>query len=258
MSPAEGMPKAREAAMRAIEFDPNSAEAHSSLALIRGLYDWQWQESETLYLRAIELNPGYSTAHHWLGIDCYALLGRLDEAAAELEIAHQLDPLSIILREGLAFVKLLARDYDGAIAGYQELVKNDPAFYKGFTGLGRAYAQQGNYLDALRLLDKGRSMAGDMPNILAAMGQDYALGGETARAREGLAKLARMAQTNYIPTTAFAIIHLGLGEHDRALEWLEKGLAVHDPPLASLKMHPVYDPLRGHPRFDALLRALNF
>ena len=133
---------------------PKSAEAHSSLALIRGLYDWQWQEAEVLYLRAIELNPGYSTAHHWLGIDCYALLGRLDEAAAELEIARQLDPLSSILREGLAFLKLLAHDYEAAIAGYKELIKDDPTFYKGYTALGRAYAQQGNYLDALRLLDR--------------------------------------------------------------------------------------------------------
>jgi TolB-like protein/Flp pilus assembly protein TadD len=258
MSPDEGMPKAREAATRAIEFDPNSAEAHSSLALIRGLYDWQWQEAEALYLRAIELNPGYSTAHHWLGIDCYALLGRVEEATAELEIARQLDPLSSILREGLAFLKLLAHDYEGAAAEFHLLIKDDPSFYKGYTGLGRAYAMQGNYLDALRLLDKGRSMAGDMPNILAAMGQVYALGGEPARAREGLAKLARMAKTNYVPSTAFAIIHLGLGEHDRALDWLEKGVAVHDPPLTSLNVHPVYDPLRAHPRFQALLRALKF
>src|SRR5438309_1639952 len=153
MSPAEGMPKARDAATRAIEFDPHCAEAHSSLALIRGVYDWQWQEAEALYLRAIELNPGYSTAHHWLGIDCYALLGRFEEAARELETARQLDPLSSILLEGLALLKLLARDYEGAAAGYMELIQNDPAFYKGYTGLGRAYAQQGNYLDALRLLD---------------------------------------------------------------------------------------------------------
>ena len=258
MSPADGMPKAREAATQAIAIDPGSAEGYSSLALIRGLYDWQWKESEALYRRAIELNPGYATAHHWLAIDCHAVLGNLDQAAAGLETARQLDPLSGIIREGQALLRLLARDYPDAVRRYRELIAADPDFYKGYTGLGRAYAQQGNYLDALRMLDQGRSMAGDIPNILAAMGQVYALGGEPDRAREMLARLERMARTAYIPSTAFAIVHLGLGEHERALYWLEQGLAVHDPPLAALYTHPVYDPLRAHPRFQALLAALNF
>jgi serine/threonine-protein kinase len=108
------------------------------------------------------------------------------------------------------------------------------------------------------LLDQGRAMAGDIPNILAAMGQVYGLGGEKERAREMLERLAGMARTGYVPSTSFAIVHLGLGELDRALDWLEKGLAVHDPPLCSLNVHPVYDPLRGEPRFQRLLAALGF
>lgn len=256
--PVEGMSIAREAATRAIALDPQSAEAHTSLGLIRGLYDWQWQEAELLFRRAIQLNPGYATAHHWLAVDCHAILGRLEEASAGIELARQLDPLSGIVREGQAFMKMMARDYEGAIAGYRELIAADPDFYKGYTGLGRALALQGNYLDALRMLDKGRAMAGDMPNILAAMGQVYALGGETDRARDMLAKLESLAKTAYVPSTAFAVVHLGLGEYEVALDWLEKGLAVHDPPLTSLNAHPVYDPLRGHPRFNALLCALNF
>jgi serine/threonine-protein kinase len=258
MHPSEGILKAREAATRAIAIDRNSAEAHASLALIRGLYDWEWAESESLYRRAIELNPGYATAHHWLAIDCHAILGRLEEAAAGLEIARQLDPLSSIVREGQAFLHIVAHDYEGAIASYRQLVAADPDFYKGYTGLGRAYALQGNYMDALRMLDQGRAMAGDIPNILAAMGQVYGLGGETERARDMLAKLERLRQTAYVPSTAFAVVHLGLGEYERALDWLEKGLAVHDPPLTMLYAHPVYDPLRGNPRLDALLRALKF
>src|SRR5258705_6790919 len=145
---------------------------------------------------------------------------------------------------------MMARVYQGAIAGYRELIAADPDFYKGYTGLGRAFALQGNYLDALRMLDQGRAMAGDIPNILAAMGQVYGLGGETDRAREMLGKLEGLARTAYVPSTAFAVVHLGLGEYERALDWLEKGLAVHDPPLTSLYAHPVYDPLRGHARFD--------
>jgi serine/threonine-protein kinase len=258
MNPAEGMTKARESATRAIALDPNSAEAHCSLGLIRGVYDWQWQESEQLFVRAIELNPGYSTAHHWLSVDCLAMVGRLEEACVELEIARQLDPLSSIIREGQAFLKLLARDYESAAEGYRALIAEDPDFYKGYTGLGRAYAQQGNYLDALRMLDQGRAMAGDIPNILAAMGQVYALGGEPTRAREILGQLERIARAAYIPSSAFAIVHIGLGEYDKALDWLERGVTLHDPPLSALNTHPVYDPLRSHPRFPAILRALNF
>jgi tetratricopeptide (TPR) repeat protein len=258
MNPSEGMPKAREAATRAIALDPHSAEAHTSLAIIRGLYDWQWRESEQLFLRAIELNPGYATAHHWLGVDCYANLRRFEEAAAELAIARQLDPLSGIIREGEGFLRLLQRDFDGAAAAYRDLVAAEPDFYKGYTGLGRAYALQGNYMDALRMLDRGREMAGDIPNILAAMGQVYALGGETERAREMLAKLERIARTGYMPSTAFAVVYLGLGEQERALDCLERGLSMHDLPLTALYVHPLYDPLRPHPRFQAILRALNF
>lgn len=256
--PAEGMPKAREAAARAIAIDPHSAEAHTSLALIRGVYDWEWEDCESLYRRAIELNPGYATAHHWLAIDCHAPLGRSKEAAAGLETALQLDPLSSIIREGFAYLKVQTRDYDGAVEGYRQLIVSDPDFYKGYTGLGRAYAQKGDYLEALRMLDQGRSMAGDIPNILAAMGQVYGLGGEPDRARQMLEKLDRMASTGYIPSTAFAVAHLGLGEYEPALDWLERGLLVRDPALCSLKVHPVYDPLRGHPRFAKLLAALNF
>jgi len=258
MSPEEGMPRVREAAARAIELDPHSAEAHSSLALMRGRYDWDWAGAEALYLRAIELNPGYATAHHWLAVDCYALLGRFEEAAAELAIASQLDPLSSILREGRLFLQLLARDYDGAAEGARELIRDDPGFYKGYTSLGRAYAMQGKYLDAVRMFDQGRAMVGDMPNILAAIGHAYGLAGEPARAREVLARLTDSARTRYVPSTAFAILYLGLGENERALDWLERGLMRRDPPLASLKVHPIYDPLRDHPRFQSVLCALKF
>jgi TolB-like protein/Flp pilus assembly protein TadD len=258
MKPAEGTQKAREAAERAIAIDPHSAEAHSSLGLIRALYDWKWEEAEALFHRAIELNPGYATAHHWLGVDLYALLGRLDEASAELEIARQLDPLSSIVREGQAYMLLLARDFDGAVESYKQLVASDPDFYKAYTGLGRAYSLQGNYLDALRMLDHGRAMAGDIPNILSAMGHVYALGGEQDRAREMLARLERMSRAAHVPSTAFAVVSVGLGEHERALDWLEKGVEARDPALTVLKGHPIYDPLRGYPRFHNLLRTLNF
>ncbi|MEO8595271.1 MAG: hypothetical protein ABI759_18260 [Candidatus Solibacter sp.] len=255
-SPLSGMPKAKAAATRAIELDPTLAEAYTSLALIRSHYDWEWDEARTLYLRAIELNPGYATAHHWLGIDWYALNGCFDEARANIAAALQLDPLSGIIREGSVYINFLERKYDEAVKGYLEIIREDPTFYKGYTSLGRVYAQQGKYLDAIRMLEKGRSLAGDVPNLLAAMGQVYALGGEPQRARDLLAQLQQRQQTSWVPSTVFAILHLGLGEHDRALDWLERGCCQHELPMTSLRVHPVYDCLRPSPRFQEILRQM--
>jgi len=256
VSPAEGMPLAKSAATRAVELDPDLAEAYTSLALIRSVYELEWEEAEKLYRRAVVLNPGYATAHHWYAVDFCAMQGRFPEAEANLEIAGQLDPLSQIIREGYAFLRLLQRDYEGAVRRYRELIEFDPAFYKAYTSLGRAYIQQGRYLDAIAMLEKGRTMAGDIPNILGAMGQVYALAGEASRAREVLGTLTELARRMYVPATVFAVVYIGLGEYEGALDWLEMGYERRDTPLVALKVHPIYDPLRGRPRFESLLARM--
>ena len=255
-SPAEGMPLAKSAASRAVELDPELAEAYTSLALIRSVYELEWDEAEKLYRRAMALNPGYATAHHWYAIDFCAMRGRFAEAEASLEIAGQLDPLSNIIREGCAFLRLLQRDYEGAVRGYRELIESSPAFYKAYTSLGRAYIQQGRFLDAIAMLEKGRTMAGDIPSILGAMGQVYALAGEASRAREVIGTIAELARRMYVPATVFAIVYIGLGEYEGALDWLELGYERRDTPLVALKVHPIYDPLRGLARFEALLARM--
>jgi len=256
MHPAEGVPQAKAAAERAIALDPDLAEPHASLAFIRGLYEWEWEDAERLYQRAIALNPGYATAHHWLGCDHYAMLGRFDEALDEIAIAMQLDPLSGIIQEARAYIFMLRGEHEAAIAAYRELQAFDPAFYKGYTSMGRAYAQMGRYAEALAMLEKGRSLAGDLPSILGAMGQVCALSGDERRARGLLAELERLAQTRYVSSTSFALVWLGLGEKAKALDWLEKGCGLRESSLATLKVHPVYDWLRGEPRFQELLRRL--
>ena len=211
MHPAEGFPQAKAAAQRAIALDPELGEPHASLAYIRVAYDWQWDEAELLYLQAIALNPGYATAHHWLGVDHYAMLGRFDEAQAELNIAQQLDPLSAIILEGRGYILMLRRDYQAAIEAYRELMSKQPSFYKSYTSMGRAYILMGRYQEGLAMLEKGRTIAGDLPSILAAMGQTYALLGDLPRARESLLELERLAQLKYVPAASFAIVHLGSG-----------------------------------------------
>lgn len=254
--PAEGVSKVRAAAERAVALDPDLAEAYPALAEIRCACEGKWKEGECLYRKAIALNPGYATAHHWLGIDCLAMLGRFEEAALEVEIAIGLDPLSPILYEARAFLRMLQRQYEEAIRGYREILEFDPSFFRAFTGMGRAYAQMGRYVEALAMLEKGRSLGGEVPNILAAMGQVFALSGDHASARGVLARLEARSREVYIPSTCFAVVHLGLGERERALDWLEKGCAQGEMTLEILKVHPIYDDVRDEPRFQAVLRRL--
>ena len=258
LHPTKGVPKVRAAATRAIELDPTLADAYPSLAVIRAHWDREWQDAEDLYRKAIGLNPGCATAHHWLATDFLAVVGRLDEGELELEIALQLDPLSSIIHEGRASFSIWRRQYDEAVRRYCEIREFDPTFYKAYTGLGRVYALQGKYTDALAMLEKGRALAGDVPNILGAMGEIFALSGDTASARGILAELTARALDSYVPSTCFARVHSGLGEVERALDWLEKGCDQRELPMAMLKVHPVYDPLRDEPRFRAVVERMRF
>jgi serine/threonine-protein kinase len=256
LPPREVMPKAKAAALRAIELDPTLAEAHTSLGSITGLHEWRWNEAERHYRRAIELNPGYVTAHHWYGCDFLVLLGRFEEACREMEIARRLDPLAPVINESLGLLLVLTRRYDEALEKYLELQELDPYYYKCYTGLGRTYIQQGLYAQAIEMLSRARTLAGDVPFILGAMGQAYALDGREAEARALLARLEAMACERYVPSSTFALIHCGLGEKDRALDWLERGYQRAELPLAALGVHPAYDCLRGESRFTALLKKV--
>jgi serine/threonine-protein kinase len=256
MHPRDAMPRAKSAVLEALELAPHSAEAHCSYGLIRSLYDWQWEEAEAFYLRSLELNPGYATAHHWYAIDYLAMLGRFEQAEREISVACRLDPLSMIIQEGPAYLLTISRRYDEAIESFRDLIRRAPDFYKLYTSLGRAHSLKGDYGEAIGLLQKGRGLAGDVPNILGALGQTYALAGRPAEARGLLQELGALAAERYVPSTCFALIHAGLGENAEALQWLERGCEAHELPLTSLKVHPAYDGLRQEPRFDALLRTM--
>jgi serine/threonine-protein kinase len=254
--PTEAMPKARSSAETALSLDPMLAEAHTSLGLIRSAYDWEWADAGKHYRRAMELNPGYATARHWYAVDYLAMLGRNAEAFAENEVACQLDPLSPIILEGKGFVRLLAGEYDAAFDLLQELADLEPAFAKAFAAMGRVRIQQGRYEEAIALLRKSREMGGDVPNVVAALGQAYALAGNRDQARALVGELRSLAERCYISSTCHAIVHLGLGENDTALDWLERGCARRDLSLITLKVHPVYDSLRHDPRFQRLVTLM--
>ena len=252
------MEKAKAAARHALELDPASAEAHASLGLILTIYDWSWREASNAFVTSLKLNPGYASAHHWYGIDHLAMLGRFDHARDELEIAMQLDPLSGIIREGLGAINTLSRKYDEAIEIFKELLTLDPSFYKAYSSLGRAYLQKHRFREAIENLEKALSLAGEVPNVLGAVGQAYGLSGDHARARAVLAKLKDASLRRPVPSTCFALIHLGLGQKDAALDWLERAADRRETPIIAIKVHPAYDDLREEPRFGALLQRLGF
>ncbi len=254
--PADVIPTAKSAALRALELDPSLAEAHSSLGLLSALYEWKWAEAEAHFRRALQLNPGYATAHHWLSTDLLALVGRLDEGFTEIDVAHQLDPLSPIIHEGRGYLYMLARRYEESAAHHRLMRAAHPNFYKSYTSLGRTLLQMGLYREAIEHLQKAREMGGELPSILGAMGQAYGLEGNSAEATRILNRLNEMSRGRYVPSTCFALVHLGLGERERALEWLELGIDQREFPLTSVGTHPAYDSLRQEPRFRMILERL--
>ena len=256
LAPPTVMSQAKAAALRALELDPELGEAHTSLALILSHYEWQWAEAGAHYRRAIELSPGYVTAHHWYSCDYLALLGRVDEAVAESKLAIELDPLSFVMSESLAYVLLLARRFDESLDQLRKVTELEPYFYKGYTHAGRIYIQTGRYTEAIEMLERGRALAGDLPTVLGALGQAHALAGNPAKARAILVELAERTKTGHVPATVFALIYLSLGDRDRSLACLEAGCDRHEPTVAALKVHPAYDALRGEPRFAALIRRI--
>ena len=252
LPPSETVPRAKEAALRALEIDPDLGEAWTSLALISGIYEWDRKEAERCYRRGILLNPGYATVHHWYSSDHLATLGRLDEAEAEIALARQLDPWSTIIVEGVAYLQLLRGKHDAAIATHKEGLAIDPKFYKTYTSIGRVLIQKGQYAEAIEYLEKGRSLDASVPNILGALGQAYALLGNRAKAHEFLAQLKESG-----PLVPRAIIHIGLGEKEKALDALERACERRETPLNQLRVHPLYDPLRESPRFQAILERIH-
>jgi serine/threonine-protein kinase len=254
--PAEAMPKARKAAQRALEINPQSAEAYASLALIEAVYDWDWVQAGEHFRQAIGLQPGYATAHHWYGVDYLANLARFDEAVASMQRAIHLDPLNPAMQDSLGYVLVLARRYDEALGVQLELLDLDTNNYKAFAALGRIYIQQGLFDRAADALGRAHFLAGDLPGILAALVQAQALLGRQEEA-EGIAdRLLYPSGSRYVPHASQSIACLGLGERARALELLEKALACRESALVALAVHPVYDPLRTEPRFQDILRRI--
>ena len=259
VAPTQGAPRAKEAVMKALEIDDTLAEALTSLASIREDYDWDWAGAERDYRRALELDPNYPTAHHWYSL-FLAKMGRHQEALEEIRRARELDPVSLIINVNIGQQLQFARQYDRAIEEFQAVVEANPNSSLAHSSLAWGYLYKGRVDEALTEFQKAQELAGESvdPNDLAALGVGYASSGERAKAREILAQLQKLSQQRYVSAAEFAYIHVALGENDRALMYLEKAYQDRSSYVTYLNVDPFYDPLRDDPRFQSLLRRLNF
>jgi serine/threonine-protein kinase len=256
MSPAEGMPKARAAAQKAMELDDTLGEAHLSLALVRTYYDWDWAGADQEFRRAIELNPNYAEAHHWYS-HYFLAIGRIDNSYQQSIRALELDPLSPDLAWHLGFHYYLAHNYDSAIEQTNKALELDPNSAPARLYLAVAYEQKGMFPQALAELQKARSAVPTSPFGLHRLAHLYALSGNRAEAKKILEQLEELSKHRYVSASSLAVICAGLGDKVAALTWLEKAYEEHAFDLSILKLDPVFDGLRSDPRFRDLVRRLN-
>jgi serine/threonine-protein kinase len=252
-SPREWRPRAREAAIRALQIDPALAEAHATLGYVRH-YDWEWEAAEQSFRRAIALNPSNPLARIW-----YANLlsgrRRVDEALVQVNAASELDPLSPVVGTNQAWVLSNARRYAEAIAVLEAIVARDPSYVQAHARLAGTYAFAGRLAESVAAAETANRLAGGSPATRAGLAQALALAGrrqEAVRLLDGL--LAERAR-QYVPPGAIANVYVALGHMDQALRWLDQSHAERANNNAYLAVEPIFDSLRPHPRFQALLRA---
>lgn len=252
--PGEFTPKARAAALRALQIDSNLAEAHTSLALIAQNYDYDWQTAEQEFRRAIQFDPQYATAHQWYA-ESLSFQGRFDEAFTESERARQLDPLSLIIATDYAAALYYSRQYDRAIEQFRAVQAMEPDFPRAHM-VTFAYVEKGMYTEALA--EAGKWHHSDGTPVWEIHAFIYARQGRKRQARHALSKWEQWRKGRGSPTTfAPVLAYVALGLNDEAIALLQKSCSEHSNAVVEIKVAPFYDPLRGDPRFQEILRRVH-
>jgi TolB-like protein/Tfp pilus assembly protein PilF len=253
--PQDCFPKAKAAAERALALDDTLAEAHTSMGQLLS-YTLNSSQAIREYERAIELNPNYATAHQWYGSSGLAVVGRFDDAIRELKRALELDPLSLVINTDLGGTYYRARRYDQAIEQLRKTIDMDPGFYYAHWNLGSTLAAKGARSEAIAEYQKARALNDD-PSMLGLLANAYAVSGNKAEAIKIRDQLKALAKQRYVSDYCFALTDLGLGDKEEALRHLEKGYADRAGELLRyIKVDPLLDPLRGDPRFEALVQNI--
>ncbi|MCP3981797.1 MAG: protein kinase [bacterium] len=255
VSPGVAYGKARDAAERAIELDESLAEAHTSIAAVMTDYDWDWEGADREYRRAIELNPGYVTAHSWFA-EQLSRMGRHDEAVAEARYARDLDPLSRVSNMILAWILFFARRYEESIRQAHRALELNPDYATAHRILGWAYEETGRHEEAIAAHTRAAELTAQEPNFAGQLGRAYAVAGRSDRAHDVLESLLVHAKTRYVSELDIAIVYAALGESESALDWLERAFDERADHLPYLKVNPRLDVLRSAPRFKTLLQRM--
>ena len=247
--PKETLPEAKAAATKASELDPSLGEAHFSLAQTIELYDWNWSEAEKEYRLALELNPNSADAHLEYGRFVQAL-GRNDEATTQMNYAIELDPFNFKTKDVVGYVTYASGQYDLAIEQFSSLGDD--------FGLGWAYREKKMYPEAIAALERSLSRSGRHELPLASLAGVYGLARRRGEALKLIDELKARARLRFVPSSLFAQAFIGLGEKNRALGWIERAYEEHDQGMVYIKAYPGWDTLHSEPRFQALVRRMNF
>ncbi|MBI2962288.1 MAG: tetratricopeptide repeat protein [Deltaproteobacteria bacterium] len=253
--PMSVYPKAREAAQKAIELEETLPEAHALLAEVSYLYDWDWENAEREFGRAVELGPNCVIAHQWYGV-FLSLLARRDEASRELRAAERLDPLSVLVGTQIGLALYEARQYEAAIERLRRTLELDASFPLAHTCLGMACLQRSLYDEAIAALERARQLAPADLTPLALLGYAHALAGRRSEARKFLRSLKALSKERPVSAAYACAVHIGLGELEAALDLAEQACEERSGFLTRLKVEPLLDPLRSEPRFAKLLRTV--
>jgi len=255
MPVGEAMARSRELALKALELDDTLAEAHTSLAWVTFLHDWEWDSADRGFRRAIELNPRYATARQW-----YAWLlvsqGRIDAAIAEARTAAELDPASVSIRRSLGWLNYYARRPEVATEQLHRALAMDPTAEENHRILGLVLTQQGRYDEAVAAFREAIGGASESAYARGALARTLAMGGRTEEARALLAELETERRTKYVSPVALATANIALGDADEAFRWIERARAERRGWLAYLRVEPIFDPIRSDPRFPDLLERM--
>ena len=253
MTAKEALPKAKAAAQKALALDPALGEAHNSLAFVLDGFDWDFAGGGREFQRAIELNPGYATAHHWYAWHL-CLLGHYDEAIAEMKKAESLDPLSLVINADLAEILELAHRYDESIEQSRKTLEMEPNFALAYNHLGQAYLQKHKFTEAIAELQKAADLSKGSPTCTANLARAYAAAGNKTEALNLLNDLKKSSSPGNSHGTEIAMIYASLGDWTPSLTWLEKAYEERFNP--GVLVRPGFDPLRSDPRFQDLLRRV--
>lgn len=253
MTPREALPKAKAAAMKAVELDAGLGEAHNSLAFCLDGFDWNLDAAGDEFRRAIELNPGYATAHHWYAWHL-ALLHRYDEAIAEMRKAASVDPLSLVINADLAELLALAHLDDDSIRQSWKTIEMDPNFGLAHNHLGQAYLQKHMNAEAIAELQEAVRLSSGSPTCVATLARAYAASDKRSQALELLAGLKKRSTPGHSYASEIAVIYASLGDADQAMTWLQKGFDERFNP--GVLIRPGFDSLRADPRFEDLARRV--